>query len=303
WVVLASRVCPADMGSEGAGGAAAVAAKVAAAATAADEDVDADGPLVCGTCGGSIADEDLRVNGAAMKPYHSWRLSGEQFLQAKAREQGASKALSSYKAQHPREYKYKLMEIRPPHAPGSSAARRGAFQRQAAESFLEEIKQYERVSKQRYVFMLGERAFMAWFIREELYSKEEAQKKWNESVADRRVSRVTENGILKLAVQGHTTFVHETGTERSSIQKREKHGSPQAVEAAARASKRVRGAGHQLFAASGGQYFKDGAATFSSWKQCGRGRGSSCGGRASSAWSDDEGDGGDTDGGIAGEDW
>eukprot|EP00959_Pyramimonas_sp_CCMP1952_P450294 9428315-Pyramimonas_sp.AAC.1 len=51
------------------------------------------------------------------------------------------------------------------------------------------------------------------FIREELYSKEEAQKKWNESVADRRVSRVTENGILKLAVQGHTTFVHETGTE------------------------------------------------------------------------------------------
>ena len=48
-------------------------------------------------------------------------------------------------------------------------------------------------------------------------SPEEAAEKWKADLADTTVFRTREFGQLKLAVRGHSMFVHETGLDRSAI--------------------------------------------------------------------------------------
>jgi hypothetical protein len=57
------------------------------------------------------------------------------------------------------------------------------------------------------VFFLSEKAFMAWYLREEGLTPAEAAKKWQDDKDNANVARRSENDLMKLAVQGAAASV------------------------------------------------------------------------------------------------
>lgn len=59
---------------------------------------------------------------------------------------------------------------------------------------LNEIRSFTKLSVERKVFMLSERAFQAHFMREEGFSAAEAKARWEADKADKSVYRMDEGG-------------------------------------------------------------------------------------------------------------
>ena len=88
------------------------------------------------------------------------------------------------------------------------------WERAAAMSLLEEMKAFTRVVEQKPTLLLGESAFKLWHERELGMSESEAQQKWDtDSATKSSVFKRKEDGVLKVAVKGHTTIMMETGME------------------------------------------------------------------------------------------
>ena len=60
------------------------------------------------------------------------------------------------------------------------AARKAAAVRQAINLIVEEVRKFSKMSKVQRVFLLGQRAFVAWFIREEGMNRAEAEQTWKD---------------------------------------------------------------------------------------------------------------------------
>ena len=94
--------------------------------------------------------------------------------------------------------------------------KKGKWERAAAMSLLEEMKAFTRVVEQKPTLLLGESAFKLWHERELGMSESEAQQKWDtDSATKSSVFKRKEDGVLKVAVKGHTTIMMETGMESS----------------------------------------------------------------------------------------
>ena len=131
--------------------------------------------------------------------------------------------LKSYKKSHPLEWKYKELELRMSSS-GLCGRRRGAAEKQLAVKILEEVRRYSKMSVRHRVFLLGEKPFIQWYVREEGMSPEAAAAKWTASLGDPRIFQTKEFGTIKIAVRGHTEYVHEEGVERSKkLQKQDDH--------------------------------------------------------------------------------
>lgn len=177
------------------------------------------GSLLCKQCDERIASHtELMLCGST--PFHSACYNARRQLDRAMNSAPDKEQLKTWKKIHPLEYRNKTLELRMAGAQAESAPgsrkRRGEEQRNLAAQILNEIRSFTKVSVERKVFMLPERAFQAYFIREEGFSAQEAKARWEADKADRSVYRMEEGGVLKLAVRGHTTFVHEDGQEMSS---------------------------------------------------------------------------------------
>ncbi len=89
--------------------------------------------------------------------------------------------------------------------------RRGAMVRAVCETFLTECIEFEKTSTVRPLLFLSQRGHKAWFMRELMYTEEEAESKWDRDSADKTVRRKHEEDVLKLAVVGHTQEIREVG--------------------------------------------------------------------------------------------
>lgn len=177
-------------------------------------DGSGDEPLMCYTCREPIGDpDDVAMSGHT--PYHKDCLNSQRCLDRSIAKCADNSQLLMWKKQNPKEYKYKAMELRMQCNRDGSRLRRGAAEQLLVAQILSEVRKFSKMSVQHRVFLLSENAFKQWFIREEGYSKDEAAAKWISDSKDKTVFRSTEFGELKIAVRGHTTFVHEQGTEKS----------------------------------------------------------------------------------------
>lgn len=109
--------------------------------------------------------QDLVTKGASRSTYHLECLSAQSYFERHARSRVGAAALSKFKTEKPREFRYKALELLTSSSSsggGGGAKRRGADDRARTAELCEEISQYSNVYHQRYVFMLGERAFKQW---------------------------------------------------------------------------------------------------------------------------------------------
>ena len=53
--------------------------------------------------------------------------------------------------------------------------------------------------------------FISWHMREMMMTQEGAEKKWDKDFHDKKIKRRTEDGMVKLAVAGHSYEVVEKG--------------------------------------------------------------------------------------------
>lgn len=90
--------------------------------------------------------------------YHRDCLNAESYFERRARAQLGASALMKFKTSKPREFRYKVMEP----LTSSNKRRRGADERMRATELCEDIAMFSNVYRQRYIFMLGERAFQQW---------------------------------------------------------------------------------------------------------------------------------------------
>ena len=114
-----------------------------------------------------------------------------------------------YQATHPVDYAYRVKDISDNR--NIFGYRRGAMVRAVCETFLTECIEFEKTSTVRPLLFLSQRGHKAWFLRELLYTEEEAESKWHRDFADKTVRRKHEEDVLKLAVVGHTQEIREVG--------------------------------------------------------------------------------------------
>lgn len=154
-------------------------------------------------------------------PFHLDCLNAKRHLDRAVNSSPDAAALQQWRKAHPQEYRYKTMELRMGGEAAAAAGaggirRRGGAEKAMAAQIIAELRRFSRLSEQHRVFLLSERAFKAYFIREEGYTAEEAAARWDRDSTDKAIFRTTAYGELKVAVRGHITFIHEEGTERSN---------------------------------------------------------------------------------------
>ncbi len=91
------------------------------------------------------------------------------------------------------------------------AHRRGSLARVGVDSLLTECIEFEKTSTARPTLFLCARTFKAWYMREKLFTSEEADKRWLQDKNDKSVRRKVEDRTLKLAVVGHPQEMRESG--------------------------------------------------------------------------------------------
>ena len=74
-----------------------------------------------------------------------------------------TETLEKFKAERPAEYVAKVLEVSPPE--GSAIGfRRGKTEKAVVRNFLKALKEFSKVARFDAVHMLGQRAFVAWFL-------------------------------------------------------------------------------------------------------------------------------------------
>lgn len=100
------------------------------------------------------------------------------------------------------------------------------------------------------------------FIREEGYTPDEAEAKWQEDLANPQIKRQSKHGVLKLAVQGHETIVSQQGVRKQQVLtgKRQEADNFEDRRSLQKRAKRFHDATDAQFNEVGGDMFRDGAA-------------------------------------------
>ncbi len=172
-------------------------------------DGDAHGLYQCMFCYDPIATtKDLAYDSG--RPVHFFCLKKMPYVHREARKQCAEKAIRFYESKHPSDFAYRMKdmsETRP-----DPAHRRGSLARVGVDSLLTECIEFEKTSTVRPTLFLCARTFKAWYMREKLFTSEEADKRWLEDKNDKNVRRKIEDRTLKLAVVGHTQEMRESGS-------------------------------------------------------------------------------------------
>ena len=140
---------------------------------------------------------------------HAACQKNKRYLDDQARQRGAIRSMRCYQARHPVDYAYRVKDISDNR--NIFGHRRGAMVRAVCETFLTECIEFEKTSTVRPLLFLSQRGHKAWFMRELMYTEEEAESKWDRDSADKTVRRKHEEDVLKLAVVGHTQEIREVG--------------------------------------------------------------------------------------------
>ena len=176
------------------------------------EERDGDPPR-CADCDDPIlGPSDLAIRGSTAS--HKSCNSARRYLERSISPADDAEELRVWKKRRPQDYKSKMLQLRKL-ADESKTNRRGSAAKELAQRIIEEVRAYSKMSKKKRVIMLAERAFKQWYIREEGYSVDEAEKKWFSDVANKSIFRSMDSGVLQLAVTGHTYYEHEEGVEIS----------------------------------------------------------------------------------------
>ena len=144
------------------------------------------------------------------RPVHIHCKKNKRYLDDQARKHGCVKAMRCYASKYPSDFAYRmkdLSESRP-----SAGYKRCMHARVAVDVFLTECIEFEKTSTVRPTFFLCARALKAWYMREKLFTSEEADKRWRDDKNDKSVRRKIEDDTLKLAVIGHTQEIRESGS-------------------------------------------------------------------------------------------
>ena len=176
-------------------------------------DDGAESECMCGLCAVVIKDtNNMCVCGSVA--YHVDCYGAKRHLDRGINSASDAGDLRQWRTQSPQEYKYKALELRMGTS-GEGRGRRAAKEKEQVRSILQEVRTFSTMKKRQRVFLLGHRAFMQWYIREEGYSPEEAAEKWVLCLNNKSHYRAHELGELKLAVRGATVLEHSEGTEVS----------------------------------------------------------------------------------------
>ena len=89
---------------------------------------------------------------------------------------------------------------------------------------MNEMQEFEKISYIRPTLFLGHKAFLSWMMREELMSETEAKAKWDTALSDAAHRRKKEDGVVKLAVAGHSYEAHEKGRIAGTVERKQGDG-------------------------------------------------------------------------------
>ena len=165
---------------------------------------------------------------------------------------GIAEAMKSLKKKN--NPKYIEMVLSQTTTPG---VRRGAEERHKCANMLEEIWVFSRTYKERATVMLGQKAFVQWFMRTEGMTKEEAEQKWSDDLGNADIKREVEDGRTVLAVREPTRYVGQQGLEsRRGIRRQDELDTEEEVTAAL-GRLRSPSLGDSLFTAYGGTMLQE----------------------------------------------
>jgi hypothetical protein len=167
------------------------------------------GPQQCKFCMDPITlTKDMTHDGG--RPVHIQCKKNKRYLDDQARKQGCVKSLRCYASKYPSDFVYRMKDME--ESKPVAGHKRGAHARSSVDAFLTECIEFEKTSTVRPILFLCERAFKAWYMREQSFTSEEADKRWREDKHDKGVRRKFEENTLKLAVIGHTQEIRESGS-------------------------------------------------------------------------------------------
>ena len=173
---------------------------------------------ICALCALQISDPNECVC-AGGQAFHLDCYGANRKLERQFQKQPDASAMRQWRKENPSEYRYKALELCMAQRDVEGKvqrARRGQQETEKVNQILAEVREFSLMTKRRRIFLLGHKAFLSWFQREEGMSLEEAQAKWVVDKHDKKVFKCSEYGELKVAVRGHTVLEHATGTEQSS---------------------------------------------------------------------------------------
>ena len=139
---------------------------------------------LCGLCAECITDPNECVC-AGGQAFHLDCYGANRKLERSFQKQPDAADMRKWRKENPQEYRFKALELCMSQRDVDGKvqrARRGIAETQKVGQILSEVRTFSLMTKKRRVFLLGQKAFVAWYHREEEMSKEEAEAKW---IADR----------------------------------------------------------------------------------------------------------------------
>ena len=177
--------------------------------------------VICGKCFQDI-ERACDLMYSSHRPCHYWCAKRDRYCEDQAKKLGGVQAFRKYKEQSPHDYAYRLMDMGEMESSIKRGGRRGSSIRECVKQIIEDSFEFEKKSYVRPVLFLGKRAFVCWHERELGYTKQNALTKWEDDFIG-KCRRKEEDGVVKLAVTGHSVEVIEKGKQTDF---REGSGSP-----------------------------------------------------------------------------
>ena len=181
-------------------------------------------PPVCGKCGDVIEDASNRCFIHGEYICRDTCAKNRMWFDNLQITKNASSDIRLARAQHPTEYKFKMFEMY--QLLKDKGGRHSKWHREIAFNLLESISMFKRVFERQQTFLLAEKAFKMFQMKEMGLTEQEAELKWSrESKPGSGVFTKEENGVLKVACPGHTVLIKDVGTEHNnSIQHQHNQG-------------------------------------------------------------------------------